>query len=807
MAVQPQTPYTEYTANGVTTVFPLGFDCEKKDYLIVMIDDVEVDFTAWSLINSQVVFSAAPAADGKITFQRNTPFERVRDYQSYDNSFRPVPVNKDFDRIWWKLQELGVADWILGSRIDALKKYVDRKDDELKAYLLEEIRKQGVALDQLDEYYHYLMERLAQIAVDGGWDASFVVDGTQTQKEINLYGGKKYDMPFSGYDIGQIVVLDSGDRVMSTITGNTNNPNVDMTGWINPWGNQEVFNKSLVARVEVLEDRVLFLDEFNPAYSNAPLSTRFSTLTEAQKVYPAAESLTQTIDAAAMQTAINMANGRALVLRGGAPVHLSVSEKPMPDGQAGKYCIYAQNPVEIKSDGQVKPVIVVPANQHGIIGKANDISICGIHFKSDGGVVGTIGHHVKFFDCYRPKVRGCSFEGVSDAAINFGLNLATVSLAENWDNPNYDMFATGCKDIDAYGNTIYDCRGDAAIEIMAAVGGSVEKNNFYNRYGHGVRCVGNKDLTIERNYGRLLGYYSDAFSALISAFSGAITRYGVAKPLYNDNCTIRLNEGNNVKDMIHLGIGAVNMHVYDNFGTYRNRGFYLLHSGDEIGRWGLKDSVITRNRFTRPKDLEGLPAQNYGLQIDRQIDPENIPPIGTKILDNVDFHDNTIEYYNYGAATTNQTSDYELLNSNIRKNKFISVATSAADNLPAISLDYVNGGDFSGNEDNLKSGKNLIINNPLNNPTYGRRQQVKFSRVGGANDLISDTRVDYKTGQLVTLTTTGALPAPLAVNTPYYLIFINTKTVRLATSLANAFSGTAVVLTGDGNFHHYMTFI
>ncbi|MNV20916.1 hypothetical protein D3C71_1118380 [compost metagenome] len=50
---------------------------------------------------------------------------------------------------------------------------------------MEEIRKQGVALDQLEDYYNYLMERLAQIAVDKGWDASFVVDGDKTQKQIN----------------------------------------------------------------------------------------------------------------------------------------------------------------------------------------------------------------------------------------------------------------------------------------------------------------------------------------------------------------------------------------------------------------------------------------------------------------------------------------------------------------------------------------------------------------------------------------------------------------------------------------------
>lgn len=185
MAVPEQTPYIEYTGNGSTKIFSLGFQCETKDHLIVLVDDIEPPIATWSLNSGNVVFTTAPAAGKKITLQRNTPFSRTVDYQSYNNSFRPPVVNKDFDWIWWKLQELGVADWILGNRISALKNYVDRKDDELKAYLMEEIRKQGVALDQLDEYYNYLMQRLAQIAVDKGWDASFVVDGNENQHQIN----------------------------------------------------------------------------------------------------------------------------------------------------------------------------------------------------------------------------------------------------------------------------------------------------------------------------------------------------------------------------------------------------------------------------------------------------------------------------------------------------------------------------------------------------------------------------------------------------------------------------------------------
>ena len=240
MAVPEQTPYIEHTGNGVTTSFALKFQCESKDHLIVLVDEIEPPIATWSLTGGNVVFTTAPASGKKITLQRNTPFSRTTDYQSYNNSFRPPAVNKDFDWIWLKLQELGVADWILGARIDALKNYVDRKDDELKAYLMEEIRKQGVALDQLDEYYNYLMERLAQIAVDKGWDASFVVDASGlTQQEIN-------DLTLTPYHFGGI-----GDGV---------------------------YHK---------------------------LSEKYTTLADAQKKYPTAQSLDDSIDLCALESFFN----------------------------------------------------------------------------------------------------------------------------------------------------------------------------------------------------------------------------------------------------------------------------------------------------------------------------------------------------------------------------------------------------------------------------------------------------------------------------------------------------------------------
>lgn len=132
MAVPEQTPYKEYIANGVTKSFPLEFDCENQDHLIVTVNDIEPENGQWSFINGAVVFLIAPANEAKIVIQRNTPLERNTNYQTTNNSFRPQPVNKDFDRIWWKLQELGVTNWLTDTDIKNLSAYVNSLNDETR---------------------------------------------------------------------------------------------------------------------------------------------------------------------------------------------------------------------------------------------------------------------------------------------------------------------------------------------------------------------------------------------------------------------------------------------------------------------------------------------------------------------------------------------------------------------------------------------------------------------------------------------------------------------------------------------------
>ena len=75
--------------------------------------------------------------------------------------------------------------------------------------------------------------------------------------------------------------------------------------------------------------------------------------------------------------------------------------------------------------------------------------------------------------------------------------------------------------------------------------------------------------------------------------------------------------------------------------------------------------------------------------------------------------------------------------------------------------------------------------------------------VPGVVTLASHTMV---TGDQVYLTTTGALPAGLAINTLYYVVYIDANTFNLATSRANAVAGTKITTTGTQSGVHTLNY-
>lgn len=69
------------------------------------------------------------------------------------------------------------------------------------------------------------------------------------------------------------------------------------------------------------------------------------------------------------------------------------------------------------------------------------------------------------------------------------------------------------------------------------------------------------------------------------------------------------------------------------------------------------------------------------------------------------------------------------------------------------------------------------------------------------NDQLTVSRL-YKTGEKVRLTTTGTLPAPLIINTSYYVVYVDSTHIRLALSLQDAYSNTYIDLTDTGTGTH-----
>jgi len=82
---------------------------------------------------------------------------------------------------------------------------------------------------------------------------------------------------------------------------------------------------------------------------------------------------------------------------------------------------------------------------------------------------------------------------------------------------------------------------------------------------------------------------------------------------------------------------------------------------------------------------------------------------------------------------------------------------------------------------------------------------IAVGDVDFANDKITVT-IDIPTGEEIKFTTTAAdLPDPLVVGTLYYAIRVDATHIKVATTLANAEAGTAIVLTDAGTGTHTVT--
>ncbi len=175
MSVPAQTPSKEYIANGTTTAFPLEFNCDKAEYLIVTLNGEDAPVGSWTLANDTVTFNVAPLNGVVVNLERNTPFQRTTNYKLYDNSFRPSAVNKDFDLIWWKLQELGYRDQVIWLAL--IKEISDRTNGDI------ELQNQ---INTIEQQVDLNTQDIAKLITDLSQEIADRIKGDQILKDMFL---------------------------------------------------------------------------------------------------------------------------------------------------------------------------------------------------------------------------------------------------------------------------------------------------------------------------------------------------------------------------------------------------------------------------------------------------------------------------------------------------------------------------------------------------------------------------------------------------------------------------------------------
>lgn len=121
-------------------------------------------------------------------------------------------------------------------------------------------------------------------------------------------------------------------------------------------------------------------------------------------------------------------------------------------------------------------------------------------------------------------------------------------------------------------------------------------------------------------------------------------------------------------------------------------------------------------------------------------------------------------------------------------NQFLTTVTSALTN----QLTH------SQNMDAQIVSLNISSDNKLTAGSFFKTGTLKTfidANVTVATDQIAITAHGFATGDLVQLTSTGVLPAGLALATNYWVIVVDANTIAFASTLANSFAGTKVNIT------------
>lgn len=266
MAVPEQIPVVNYVADGVVKKFDVPFEYDQQSDLHLYVDGIEPTIDKYFFADNAFNFYIAPTIGQDVKIKRTTPKERDTDYDLHTNTVRPKALNTDFDRLWYVLQEVfsdvgglsqAVQDEII-ARIQGDEDLLNQLTAEISARMLGD----EAVTEDLKNYVDQVIGAIINDPDFDGIDAKNVNDASgETQQQVNYNGGSKWHSRVGGYQENERVVLTNGDIVKSTIDGNANDPNVDMTGW-NPEQNIKTFS-SIYDLLVSKPDTISFISSYH----------------------------------------------------------------------------------------------------------------------------------------------------------------------------------------------------------------------------------------------------------------------------------------------------------------------------------------------------------------------------------------------------------------------------------------------------------------------------------------------------------------------------------------------------------------
>lgn len=237
--------YTEYAVSTPTADFVIGFDFNYgEDAVNVTVDDVPATEAGYTVVylNETTIRLSPSVPSGVVRLQRETDIDQSDHAYRAGAKFIAQTMDENFEQLRHSQQEVRDGFVKLADDtyeiIDTLNEVGQSAQDaadaaEVAAELANNAAAQvndKVSYTDFNNKPHNAM--LARDAASAHPTSSILDGSGETQQQVNYNGGSKWYSRVGGYLENERVVLTNGDIVKSTVGGNTNDPNVDMTGWV-----------------------------------------------------------------------------------------------------------------------------------------------------------------------------------------------------------------------------------------------------------------------------------------------------------------------------------------------------------------------------------------------------------------------------------------------------------------------------------------------------------------------------------------------------------------------------------------------